>query len=504
MKILTAEQIREADRLTIENEPISSIDLMERASQAFTAKFLWLFALKLSSVKIFCGVGNNGGDGLVIGRLLKEKGWNVELIILGNTEKASDDFSANYKRHTHSDLLTPTSSKEFPNISETDIVIDALFGSGLSRPVKGLFGEAIDHINASNATVVAVDIASGLFADKAISTEGSIIKPDHTITFEVPKLTFLLPESAPYVGQWHVVPIKLLPAFLKSVDTPYTLVNPEKIKSYFPSRKSVSHKGDYGRLLLAAGSKGKMGAAVLAARAAFRSGVGLLFVSSPEVGLNILQTTIPEAMVSVSGDDVIENLPIEGKPDAVALGPGIGTRETTCQALRDFLKNHHTPIVLDADALNILAKNKEWLSDVPEHSILTPHPGEFKRLVGEWTDDFDKMEMLRSFCRRHKVHVVLKGAYSAICSARGEVIFNTTGNPGMATAGSGDVLTGIIGSLLAQGLKPHQAVTLGVYLHGLAGDLAKKELGEASLQATDIINFIPAAIIELKRIDLTE
>jgi len=300
------------------------------------------------------------------------------------------------------------------------------------------------------------------------------------------------------VGEWHVVNIGLNQDFIASLNTAYILTEAEEMKQIIPQRGKFSHKGDAGRLLIVAGSKGKMGAAILAAQAAFRAGVGLVHVHSPACGLDILQTSIPEPMIMVdSEDEMITNLNVPESINAIAIGPGIGINKQTANALHQLMMDSSIPLILDADALNILADHPDWITKLPVDSILTPHPGEFKRLAGKWTDDFDKLEKLRILCQKNKLNVVLKGANSAVCDKDGNIFFNATGNPGMATAGSGDVLTGIIGGLLAQGIKPFNSLRLGAYLHGLAGDIAEEERGELSMKASDIAEALPRVFLKL-------
>lgn len=499
MKIFSATQIRQADSYTIEHEPIASIDLMERASVAFCQKFTTLYTAQNQHVLIFCGTGNNGGDGLAIARILAQNSYRVKVSVLGNVATATVDFLENFKRLPHSILNTSiTAHADFPLLSDHEIIIDALFGSGLNRPIEGLAADLIHHINVSGASIVSIDIASGLFADK--HTPGSaIVQPDQTITFQLPKLAFFLPENDRYVGAWHVVDIGLNQEFINNQATSHFFLQKEDVAPLLPVRKKFGHKGDFGRLLLVAGGQGKMGAAVLAARAALRSGVGLLYAHSPKVGRDVLQVSVPEAMVMEDGNDaVITAISAWQQMDAIAIGPGIGTQAETIQALQQLIKVWKKPLVLDADAINCLALQPDLLKELPNDSILTPHPGEFRRLVGDWTDDFHRLELLCSFCQKHQVNMVLKGAHSAICDSCGNVYFNSTGNPGMATGGSGDVLTGILGALLAQGLTPSEALRLGVYIHGLAGDIGANALGEISLAASDIIDSLPQAFAQLK------
>ncbi len=493
MKVLSSQQIREADQYTIVNEPIKSIDLMERASEAFVIKFLGLHP-EMQPVFIFCGTGNNGGDGLAIGRLLKAIGWQIDIFIVGDTSKGSPDFVTNLDRTDSFHLISNES--DFPDVSSNSIVIDGLFGSGLTRPVEGLHAKLIEFLNAIEAQRMAIDIASGLYSDEALPEGAIAFKPDYTIAFQVPKLVFFLPECEDYVGTWRVVEIGLDTDFIGTLDSNYYLTKKEYLKHSIPARSTFTHKNRVGRLLIVAGSKGKIGAAVLCTRAAFKAGAGLVNVHVPSCGTEILQISVPEAMVSLdTGESIVENIP--KTEDVVAIGPGLGTDPITVDAMKSFLHGCTIPLVVDADGINILAENSDLIKLLPEESILTPHPGEFKKLVGEWKNDFDKLEKLRAFCSRHHLNVVLKGAYSAVCDSRGIIHFNPTGNPGLATAGSGDVLTGVVGALLAQGISPFEALRLAVFLHGAAGDEAVRKQESPWIQASDIIDFFPNSVASL-------
>jgi hydroxyethylthiazole kinase-like uncharacterized protein yjeF len=501
MKILSSEQTRKADNYSIANEPITSLDLMERAASCFVTKFTSLYPDCNHPIRIFCGTGNNGGDGLAITRLLHEANYHVRSFSIGSLTKATDDFNENFARlpnrlnHAHIEA-----ESSFPLLSDHEIIIDGLFGSGLNRPVEGLAANLIHHINESGAKIVSIDIASGLFADQRTSGD-NIIKPTDTISFQLPKLAFFLPENEAFVGQWHVIPIGLSPKFIDDAECKIFLLEASDIKVALPQRSKFAHKGDAGRLLIIAGSKGKMGAAILATRAALRMGAGLLYAHVPAIGRDAMQISVPEAMVLEEWNlDCISDIQVPEKIASISIGPGIGTQKETAEAIYQLLKNNQRPMVLDADVLNILAMNPEWMELLPHGSILTPHPGEFERLAGKWMDEFHRLDMMRDFCAKYHVHMVVKGAHSAICHPNGDIYFNSTGNPGMATGGSGDVLTGIIGSLLAQGVESADAIQLGVYLHGLAGDVAEKNIGELSMSASDIIQFLPKAIQQLNSI----
>ena len=492
--ILSAEKIREADAYTIAHEPIASIDLMERACNAFMQWFTSRFTRDMT-ISIIAGTGNNGGDALGIARMLTEKRYLVRTYVAGNPENGSSDFKVNYQRLER--------EKEIISIEDdltsfnTDIIIDGLFGSGLSRPPEGIYARIIDQINAPSAIRVAIDIPSGLFADK--TSTGAIVRAQHTVSFQRPKLAFFMPENFACVGEWQVVDIGLNENFLQNCKTPYYTLTKKGVKFYFSPREKFSHKGTYGHGLLIGGSYGKIGAMVLAARATLRSGIGLLTAFIPHCGYEILQTACPEAMVIVDekGERELASAPDTDSYSALGIGPGMGTSAASADALKKILTAFHWPVVLDADGLNLVAEHRELLALIPEKSILTPHPGEFRRLVGPWENDFQRLDLLRDFATKYRIVVVLKGAHSIIADVNGNLFFNNTGNPGMATGGSGDVLTGILTALLAQGLAPLQAAQAGVYLHGLAGDHAAAKAGQQSLIASDIIDALPVAFAEI-------
>ena len=501
MKIFSSKQIREADAYTIRHEPVASIDLMERASKAFVKSFVNRYSAD-TIVWIFCGTGNNGGDGLAIGRLLHEKNYEVKILVVRMSEKSSADFATNEKRTPNKVAMSTVGSiDQLPDIPEGIVVIDAIFGSGLDRPVTGLFATVINNINRSGASVVSVDIASGLFADQP-GSDGAIIQPQLTISFQLPKMAFLLPENHLWVGDWEVVDIGLSQVFIDETDCPDIFLRPAGIIAMLKTRDKFAHKGVFGRALLVAGSTGKIGAAILSSRACLRSGAGLLTVHVPGCGYEIMQIAVPEAMVSIDkADRFVSYLPENLNYDVAGIGPGIDTREETVHLLEELLSRYRQPMVIDADALNIISQHKHLKAKIPGQSILTPHPKEFERIAGTWDNDYQRLDLQRNFSVNYGVFVVFKGAYTTITTPDGQAFFNSTGNPGMATAGSGDVLTGIITSLLGQAYTPVEAAVIGVYLHGLAGDLGAREQGEEALIAGDIIAFIARAFRQLKSVN---
>ena len=497
-KILNAEQIRQADQFTIKNEPIASIDLMERASEAFVSEYNSQFNEGVP-VKVFCGTGNNGGDGLAISRLLLRKGYQVEVYIIGDPQKASRDFQLNHELVKN--YLEPyhlKTKKDFPVLVKDLVIIDAVFGSGLSRGVGGTYGELIDYINSSPCDkVIAVDIASGLGCESNFS-DGKVMEVSDTITFQVTKLSHLLPQNFKYSGNVKRVDIGLDEEFINTQRTNYFYLTRDFAKSIYRPRPKFMHKGSAGHVLVIAGSKGKMGAATLAGKAALKSGCGLLTFYVPKCGANVLQTNRPEAMVQEDkGEDFISNSPNIEAFSAVGVGPGIGTNDKTGIALKELFVKAKSPLVVDADGINLISESRALLKTLPKGTVLTPHPGEFKRLAGEWKDDYDRLKLQIDFAEKHKIVVVLKGAHTSVVGPAGRVFFNSTGNPGMATAGSGDVLTGIIASLLGQGYESLEAAILGVYLHGWAGDLAAERMGMEAVIASDIIANLGRAFKQL-------
>lgn len=501
MKVFPIEKIREADAYTIKNEPVASIDLMERAA---TQLFSWMKKRvdKTHKIHIFTGLGNNGGDGLVLARLLLKKDYDVRSYVIRFTDKSSEDFQTNYDRLAESGYASPSdikSKKDFPEIGEDDVIVDAVFGSGLTRPVTGFIAEVIEQINKSEVVKIAVDVPSGLFADNHTDPKkGAIVRADYTLSFQFPKLSFFMPENDQFVGKWVILDIGLSADFINATKTSHFYMQKRDVKPMLARRNKFDHKGNFGHALLIAGGYGKMGAAILASRACLRSGVGLLHSHIPRSAIQIMQTTTPETMLSIDRyDNYFSEIPNLSPYSAVGIGPGLGIEKQSQMALKLLIQEFPNPIVFDADALNILSENKTWLAFLPKGSILTPHPKEFERLAGKWADDFDKMEKLKTFSFKYNVYVVLKGANTATCFPDGKIYFNSTGNPGMAAAGSGDVLTGIITGLLAQGYSPGIAAVIGVYIHGLAGDLAVKKTGFEALLAGDVVEHIGKAFKKL-------
>lgn len=501
-KMFTSNQIKEIDQYTISNEPIKSIDLMERAADKI---FQWIINRyePACNIKIFVGPGNNGGDGLAVARMLAQNEYSVEVFWVKFTDKCSEDWEINFKRLKDQKLAkieVISESDKKPVINKDDLVIDAVFGSGLSRPLKGLPAEIVDHINASAGQTIAVDIPSGLFSeDNSGNNTEHIIKATYTLSLQFPKLAFFFACNENFVGAWDVLPIGLHEEKIKSTGTIYYYLTKNFVAGKLRERSKFSHKGTYGHSLLISGHHGRMGAAVLAARACLRTGTGLVTAHIPRKACDILQISVPEVMLSMDrSEDLFSVVPDLENFSALGIGPAIGLEKDTREAFRILLENIKIPMVIDADGINILGEHKEWLDFLPENTILTPHPKEFERIAGPTENGYERMQLLKEFAQKFKIFVVLKGAYTTVATPEGSCYFNTTGNPGMATAGSGDVLTGIILSLLGQGYNPGDAAITGVYVHGLAGDFAAEKMGEESLIANDIIDYLAGAFGRLK------
>ena len=506
MKILSAEEIRLWDQYTIEQEPISSINLMERAAGKCVEWLIQEYP-DAASFGIFCGKGNNGGDGLAIARMLMNQEYLVMVYILdpitiGFGHKGTDDFQTNLARlHKlpNAAIHFIQSEQNFHSFPEGQIIIDALFGSGLNRKLEGVTASLVEHINKSGHEIVAIDIPSGLLVDQS-SKENLTVHANHTLTFQCYKPAFLFAENEEAIGEIHILNIGLHTDFYQSVHSKFELVDDTIIHSIPKPRKKFSHKGSYGHALLIAGSYGKMGAAVLSAKACMRSGVGLLTCHIPKSGYDILQSTVPEAMVMTDFNSSFSTKVEDDltKYEAIGIGPGIGTASETKMMLREIFDAYRSTVVLDADALNLLSSQKDLYKLIPAGSILTPHPKEFERLFGETANEFDRVLLALQKAKELNCIIVLKGHHTLIATADNKGFFNSTGNPGMATAGSGDVLTGILTGLLAQGYSSVEAAILGVYVHGLAGDIAAEKLSMESMMAGDIIDHLRYAFSSLK------
>jgi len=500
MKIFSAKQLRQADKATVQMKGITELELMESAG---TKVFNWLHQRLQGTqvpILVFCGIGNNGGDGLVVARHLILHGYNVKIYVANFTDKRSECFLDNYDRIKDISHEWPTlmrSENDFPEIAPGDIIVDALFGIGLSRPLEGWLKALVIHLNKSEAFKLAVDIPSGLYADKPIGDAEAIVKAQHTLTFQAPKLSFFMPESGPFVSYYEVIDIGLDEDFLGGLTPLAELILKDDVRSLYHQREKFSHKGTYGHTLIVGGSYGKIGAIVLSSRAAYRAGSGLVTAYVPRCGYQVLQSTVPEAMVLTDQkEDVLHRITYSLSPSAIAIGMGMGTGNDQISAMEDFLSTNKLPVVIDADGINCLAKKPGLLKWLSRDSVLTPHPGELRRLIGEWDNDYQQLDMTRKFARKHQCLVLIKGAHSKLVTPE-KVLINTTGNPGMATGGSGDVLSGLISGLMAQGYSSQEAATMAVYLHGSAGNIAAQSIGFEALMAGDIIDFTGDAFIAL-------
>lgn len=497
MQIFTTQQIKTIDALTIRYEPISSIDLMERAALRI---FGWLAGHISPSqhVAVFCGPGNNGGDGLAVARMLHQCFYWVDAYYLEATAYSAD-FEHNLQR-LHQAGVEPkaiSSAAPLPPLNSDCLVVDALFGSGLSRPLSGLAALLVEHINASGAQVVSIDMPSGM-AGEEHPTHWPTVRSGVCLTLGQPKLSLLLPESAPHVQQWHVLDIGLHPQALAETPTPYHLTTENDVRGLMLPRSRFAHKGSMGHTLIVAGNLGMIGAAVLCTHGALRSGAGLVTAHVPRCSETPMLQHHPEALLSLDPSDAQFTTPTFARTySAAAIGPGLGTHPETATALANFLRQAQFPLVLDADALNIIAQNHSLWELVPQNSIITPHPKEFERLFGATESGYARLQRARAEAKANGLVIVLKGAYTQVVLPNGDVRINPTGNSGMATGGSGDVLAGLIAGLLAQGYSPDAAAIVGVYSHGLAGDMAAKKSGEHGMNSTDIANFVPLALKRL-------
>ena len=502
MKIFTAAQIHELDKYTIENEPIESIDLMERAAKALTRAIMDEYN-SLMPVIVFAGPGNNGGDALAVARMLAENNYTVTVYLFNVNGKLSNDCAVNKVRLMDNrrvkNFIEVRQEFEPPVLEEGMLIIDGIFGSGLNKPLAGGFASLVKYINSSAATVVSIDVPSGLMTeDNTYNVRANIIHADLTLTLQHVKLAFLFKENQPYVGRLKVLDIRLSKEGIQKLDANYTMLEENDVRQMIQPRSAFAHKGDMGHALLIAGSYGMGGAAVLAAKACLRAGCGKLTVHSPKKNNMVLQISVPEAIIQLDREETTFSEPIDTEEyHVVGIGPGIGTSEQSAIAMISQIRRSQCPIVADADALNMLGTHRSWMQQLPKGMILTPHPKELDRMEGNCADSYERLVKASNLAERIQGYVILKGHYSALCMPDGHVIFNSTGNAGMATAGSGDVLTGIITGLLARGYKQAEACLLGMYLHGLAGDIAAKELGEESLIASDLIQYLPKAFKRL-------
>lgn len=475
LNLLTSEQTRLADEFTIRQEPVKSIDLMERAATAFTNAFVAYYPDKATAVTVYCGTGNNGGDGLAIARLLSLQGYNVRVRVARFSGKSTKDFDGNLARLMQHQIPL-NEYRQFQEIKQesSDVIVDALLGSGLNKPLAGEWLTLVEWLNSRGKPIVSVDIPSGFKAEGPVSKHDVTIKSHLTISFQRPKINFLLPESALCINKFEVVDIGLDESFIQTQITPYLLLTADYVAAHIKKRKAFSHKGTYGHALIIAGAAETMGAALLCAEASLNMGSGLTTACIPVGGVTALNIRIPEVMALLRHHDKLPGDIEWAKYNSMAIGPGLGTSAESKAILESALKNYRHPMVIDADALNLLAAYPELIALVPQLSVLTPHVKEFDRLFGDHENWWQRMETAIKKSAELQVVIVLKNRYTMIFTPVGKCVFNPTGTPAMASGGMGDVLTGIIVSLLAQGYKPEDAAILGVYIHGKTGEEIEK------------------------------
>ncbi|RVT98519.1 NAD(P)H-hydrate dehydratase [Mucilaginibacter limnophilus] len=471
LPLLTSADIRKADEYTISHEPVASIDLMERAARAFVGWFLNHFPDKQKAIAVYCGTGNNGGDGLAIARMLHQHQYkNIYVTITRFSDKASADFTENLTRLQHTDVpFKEVNSAAEVTAENCPIIIDALLGSGLNKPLDGEYKHFVEYLNSVDATVVAIDVPTGFFAEGAIEQDAVVLKADLVITFQQPKINFLLPEASHYINCCEVVNIGLDEEFTRSLDSPYQYIEEKDIRKLLKPRKRFTNKGTYGHALIIAGEEKTMGAALLSSAGSAYAGAGLTSACIPASGLTALNSYLPELMAVIRDGNSLPDIKWD-KYNSIAIGPGLGTGENALELLSEVLTNYKRPIVIDADGLNLIAINSVLFGNIPQGSILTPHMKEFDRLFGEHTSWWDRLQTARKQAEERYIYIILKNDYTITATPQGKLYFNSTSNAAMATGGMGDVLTGILASLLAQGYSSEDACLIGVYIHGKAGD----------------------------------
>lgn len=509
MKILTGAQHTELDHYTIENKPIKSIDLMEQASMAIATEIMARWD-KNRTVYVFAGPGNNGGDGLAVARLLIRQGYRLVVLLFNVKGKLSEDCETNRDRlielmgsEDYVDSITfkeITQGFDFPHIQQHDIVVDALFGTGIKQPLSGGFAVVARKINSLRAHVVSVDVPSGLFCEDNSYTDRSVVvHAELTLTMGLPKLAFLLADNEMCVGEWKVLDIGLSEEGIEQMNTPYSIIEEKEVRELLHKRSTFAHKGSLGHALLVAGSYGMAGAAILSSKACLHSGIGKLTLHTPSANNSILQVSVPEAVLMPDNDKLCITEAVDtSRYKAIGIGPGLGKDERTAKALQQYLCIASSPLVIDADALNILGSHDEMMPQIPSGSILTPHVKELENITGQAANCYDRLQKAIELATHRNVYVILKGHYTAICTPGGKTMFCPLGNSGMATAGSGDVLTGLLTGLMAQGYSPIEACLLGVWLHASAGDLAADELTPEFMLAGDIIASLSKAWKKIK------
>ena len=513
MRVLNAAQMREADRRTIDDIGIPSLVLMENAGRQAVAAMESIYSDLLErQVAILCGRGNNGGDGFVVARTLVQRGVDVAVFLIGRVSEVRGDARVNLEILGRLGLtvveIADSQAWElhFSEVGDCTLIVDAIFGTGLNAPISGFIESVVTDVNESGIPVVSIDLPSGLSADSS-DPIGPSIEAGLTVTLAAPKLPLVLPPAEIHAGDIVIADIGIPGDVIEALDGPRVdLLTRTAMRDLVPPRTPDSHKGDYGRVLIVAGSRGKTGAAHLAAVGALRSGAGLVTVATPAGCLNVLAAMGPEYMtesLAESGEGLhpggVERV-VEMARDVLAIGPGLGQAPATREFIRQVVDRASMPLVVDADGLNAFAGDPDRLAGREGRDvIITPHPGEMARLVGMSTDEVQasRLEIARNFATAHHVFVVLKGHRTLIATPDEKVFINPTGNPGMATGGTGDVLTGMIAAWLAQLLDAEAACKLAVYLHGLAGDLTEADEGEVAMTSADVAAHLGDAVLEL-------
>lgn len=484
MKIFTGEAIKEADKYTIENEPIASIELMEKAANVI-AKRIEIEVKKETPLLFLIGKGNNGGDGLAVARILHNAGYDCSIYSAFDVKDLSEECRYNMDR-----LPTHIIKTDLENIADKTVIIDALLGTGVKGAIKEPVSTIIEKVNTLLNKVISIDLPSGMKSE--FENKGqTIIQADLTLALEFPKLAMLLPEVGEYCGKIEILPIGISKEYTDKTNTDYQYITPQYIESIKLKRAKFAHKGTYGHALLICGSRGMIGAAILATGAALRSGCGLVTAHIPAEDRYALNMAYPSAITSLDQENVFSETPYKtSKYNAIGIGCGLGINNETISAFKNLLASADAPFVIDADALNIIAIHSKLRYSIPQGSILTPHLGELEQLIGPWTSEEEKIGMVRRLAIKLKVIVVVKGAHTMVCLSDGTCFFNSTGNSGMAKGGSGDVLTGYITGLLARGYSSEHAAILGVYTHGLAGDKAAERYGCEAMNSKDLIDYL--------------
>lgn len=502
MKIFGNDTLRAIDKLTIENEGVTSLELIERAAEAITNEIMLRWRPN-KKVSVFAGPGNNGADALVVSRMLIEQGFTPEIYLFNIGRKHLNSECAQCRdcliEMGYTNIIEVVDNFRLPELDPDQLVIDGLFGSGLKNSLMGGFITLVRYINESQATIVSIDVPSGLHGDWNPSpVNRDIIHANLTLTIQLPRLAFLFKENAELVGEWKILDIGLSADAIRNAPTDFYFVEKSDIRQVIRRRDSFASKADCGSGLIIAGSYGMMGAAVLCAKGALRSGAGKITVHSPRCGYSVMQSSVPEVLFDADSHDIVlKDIVPSRNYNAIAVGPGIGVNEATVTTLEEFLKRSQSPVILDADALNCIAKRPALLNYIPTDSILTPHAAEFDRIFGVHKNDECRLQKAIEMARKYGVIIVLKGRYTAIVRRDGRVYFNSSGNAALATAGSGDVLTGLMLGFMAQGYAPEIASLISVYVHGVAGELASEEHGIHGVTAGDVAQNVGRAIKQI-------